>query len=55
MPLSEAAAATAMWHFYRDHKAQLAASVREHRAAILAHLQAGVPVQQVIAPHFKTA
>jgi hypothetical protein len=49
------AAAQCMWVYYRDHKSQLVSHVREYRAAILAGLITGVPVQTAFAPYFKPA
>jgi hypothetical protein len=54
-PLTEDAAAQAMWVYYRDHKAQLITDIREHRASILAGLMAGVAVQDAFAPYVKPA
>lgn len=54
-PLTEDAAAQAMWLFYRDHKPQLITDIKEYRAGILAQLVAGVPVEKVFAPYFRPA
>jgi hypothetical protein len=54
-PLTEDAAAQAMWLFYRDHKLQLVTDIRDYRAGILAQLMAGVAVEDVFAPYFKPA
>jgi len=52
-PLSEDAAAQAMWLYYRDHKAQLITDIRDYRAGILGQLMAGVAVEVAFAPYFK--
>jgi hypothetical protein len=54
-PLTEDAAAQAMWLFYRDHKQQLIADIKEYRTGILVQLMAGVAVEDVFAPYFKPA
>jgi len=54
-PLTEAEAAQLMWDFYRQHKPQLVADIRDYRAGILASLMTGTPVHQVFAPYFKSA
>lgn len=53
--LSEDAAAQAMWLYYRDHKQQLIADIRDYRAAILAQLMAGTAAEVVFAPYFRPA
>ena len=54
-PLSEEAAAQAMWLYYRDHKSQLVADIARHRAAILSQLMWGLAVEEVFAPYVKPA
>lgn len=52
-PLTEDAAAQAMWLFYRDQKLQLITDIKEYRAGKLGQLMAGVTVEDVLAPHFR--
>lgn len=52
-PLSEVAAAEAMWTHYRDHKASLVGDVKEHREQILFQLRSGRHVAEVFAPFRK--
>lgn len=54
-PLTEEAAAQAMWLYYRDHKLLLITDIKEYRADILAQLTAGVAVEDVFAQYFKPA
>lgn len=48
-PLSENAAAEAMWLYYRDNKTQLVSEVKENRDYILAQIVAGVSAAQAFA------
>lgn len=54
-PRKEDEAAQLMWMFYRAHKAQLITDIKEYRAAILAALMQGMPVDRVFAPYIKPA
>ena len=44
-----------MWLYYRDHKLQLIADIREYRSGILAQLTAGVAIEDVFAPYIRPA
>jgi hypothetical protein len=46
---AEPIALSAMWHYYKEHKAVLIDEISDHREAILADLMAGKPVDQVFA------
>jgi hypothetical protein len=48
-PLSENAAAEAMWLYYRDNKTQLVSEVRDNRDYILAQIASGVPAAKAFA------
>ena len=51
--LKESSAAEVMWAYYKDRKALFIADIRLHRAAIIAALMAGVPVELVFEPYLK--
>lgn len=52
-PRKEDEAAQLMWAYYKEHKAQLITDIKEYRAAILAGLMQGTPVDRVFAPYVK--
>ena len=54
-PLTEAQAAQAMWNYYKNHKAQLIAHIKEYRATILSQLMTGLSAEQVFAPFSRPA
>jgi len=54
-PLTEAEAAQAMWNYYKNHKAQLIAHIKDYRATILSQLMTGLSAEQVFAPFFRLA
>lgn len=54
-PLTEEAAAQAMWLYYREHKMLLIADIGAYRSGILARLMAGDAVEEVFAPYLKAA
>ncbi len=51
--LSEEQAAQTMWEYYRDHKSQLIADIKEYREAILRDLMRGIPADTAFAAYFR--
>lgn len=49
--LSENQATEVMWEYYRDHKAQIIADIKEFRAFILTELMQGIPAEQIFAQY----